>query len=75
MYARTRASGFGAEVKRRIMVGTYTYLRDTTMLTISKPKVRTLIKQDFETAFEQVDVLVCPTVPTTAFKVGKNSDP
>jgi len=43
------------------------------MLTISKPKVRTLIKQDFETAFEQVDVLVCPTVPTTAFKVGKNS--
>jgi len=45
------------------------------MLTISKPKVRTLIKQDFETAFEQVDVLVCPTVPTTAFKVGETADP
>lgn len=75
MYTRTRASGFGAEVKRRIMVGTYTlsagyydayYLR--------AQKVRTLIKQDFERAFEQVDVLVCPTVPTTAFKAGEKTD-
>ncbi len=75
MYTRTRASGFGAEVKRRIMVGTYTlsagyydayYLR--------AQKVRTLIKQDFERAFEQVDVLICPTVPTTAFKAGEKTD-
>jgi aspartyl-tRNA(Asn)/glutamyl-tRNA(Gln) amidotransferase subunit A len=77
MYARTRASGFGAEVKRRIMVGTYTLSAGYyDAYYLKAQKVRTLIKQDFETAFEQVDVLVCPTVPTTAFKVGeKTADP
>jgi aspartyl-tRNA(Asn)/glutamyl-tRNA(Gln) amidotransferase subunit A len=77
MYTHTRASGFGAEVKRRIMIGTYAlsagyydayYLR--------AQKVRTLIKQDFEAAFAKVDVLVSPTAPTTAFKAGeKTADP
>ncbi len=77
MYARTRASGFGAEVKRRIMVGTYTLSAGYyDAYYLKAQKVRTLIKQDFEAAFEQVDVLVCPTVPTTAFKVGeKTADP
>jgi aspartyl-tRNA(Asn)/glutamyl-tRNA(Gln) amidotransferase subunit A len=77
MYKETRAQGFGPEVKRRIMIGTYAlsagyydayYLR--------AQKVRTLIKQDFEKAFGQVDVLVSPTAPTTAFKLGeKFADP
>jgi len=77
MYMRTRSAGFGTEVKRRIMIGTYAlsagyydayYLR--------AQKVRTLIKEDFERAFEQVDLLVSPTAPTTAFPVGeKSADP
>ncbi len=77
MYCRTRAEGFGAEVKRRIMIGTYAlsagyydayYLR--------AQKVRTLIKQDFEAGFEQVDVLISPTAPSTAFRAGeKTADP
>lgn len=77
MYARTRAAGFGAEVKRRIMVGTYTLSAGYyDAYYLKAQKVRTLIKQDFELAFEQVDVLVCPTVPTTAFKAGeKTADP
>ena len=77
MYARTRATGFGAEVKRRIMVGTYTLSAGYyDAYYIKAQKVRTLIKQDFERAFEQVDVLVTPTVPTTAFKAGeKTADP
>jgi len=75
MYARTRASGFGAEVKRRIMVGTYTLSAGYyDAYYLKAQKVRTLIKQDFETAFEQVDVLVCPTVPSTAFKAGEKTD-
>lgn len=77
MYMRTRAEGFGAEVKRRIMVGTYTLSAGYyDAYYIKAQKVRTLIKQDFKNAFEQVDVLVCPTVPTTAFKAGeKTADP
>jgi aspartyl-tRNA(Asn)/glutamyl-tRNA(Gln) amidotransferase subunit A len=75
MYARTRADGFGAEVKRRIMVGTYTLSAGYyDAYYLKAQKVRTLIKQDFETAFEQVDVLVCPTVPSTAFKAGEKTD-
>lgn len=74
-YRQTRGEGFGAEVKRRIMLGTYAlsagyydayYLR--------AQKVRTLIKMDFETAFNDVDVIVSPTAPTTAFKIGEKSD-
>ncbi|MFH7029328.1 MAG: Asp-tRNA(Asn)/Glu-tRNA(Gln) amidotransferase subunit GatA [Heteroscytonema crispum UTEX LB 1556] len=77
MYTRTRASGFGAEVKRRIMIGTYTLSAGYyDAYYLKAQKVRTLIKQDFERAFEQVDVLVCPTAPSTAFKSGeKTTDP
>ncbi|MBW4632354.1 MAG: Asp-tRNA(Asn)/Glu-tRNA(Gln) amidotransferase subunit GatA [Iphinoe sp. HA4291-MV1] len=77
MYGRTRAAGFGAEVKRRIMIGTYTLSAGYyDAYYLKAQKVRTLIKEDFEKAFEKVDVLVCPTVPTTAFKAGeKTSDP
>ncbi len=77
MYMHTRATGFGTEVKRRIMVGTYVLSAGYyDAYYLKAQKVRTLIKQDFERAFEQVDVLVCPTAPTTAFKAGeKTSDP
>jgi aspartyl-tRNA(Asn)/glutamyl-tRNA(Gln) amidotransferase subunit A len=77
MYTKTRAAGFGAEVKRRIMIGTYTLSAGYyDAYYLKAQKVRTLIKQDFEKAFEQVDVLVCPTSPTTAFKAGeKTEDP
>ena len=77
MYTHTRATGFGTEVKRRIMVGTYALSAGYyDAYYLKAQKVRTLIKQDFERAFEQVDVLVCPTAPTTAFKAGeKTSDP
>ncbi len=75
MYMRTRAMGFGAEVKRRIMVGTYVLSAGYyDAYYLKAQKVRTLIKQDFEKAFEQVDVLVSPTVPTTAFKAGEKTD-
>jgi aspartyl-tRNA(Asn)/glutamyl-tRNA(Gln) amidotransferase subunit A len=75
MYTQTRSEGFGPEVKRRIMVGTYALSAGYyDAYYLKAQKVRTLIKQDFERAFEQVDVLVCPTAPTTAFKVGDNAD-
>ena len=77
LYGRTRGAGFGSEVKRRIILGTYVlssgyydayYLR--------AQKVRTLIRQDFLKAFEQVDAIVTPTTPTPAFKLGeKSGDP
>jgi aspartyl-tRNA(Asn)/glutamyl-tRNA(Gln) amidotransferase subunit A len=77
VYQETRGQGFGPEVKRRIILGTYVlssgyydayYLR--------AQRVRTLIRQDFEKAFKQVDAIVTPTTPTPAFKVGeKSSDP
>lgn len=77
MYTRTRAEGFGPEVKRRIMIGTYALSAGYyDAYYLKAQKVRTLIKQDFEKAFEQVDVLVSPTAPTTAFKMGaKSEDP
>ncbi len=74
-YMRSRAEGFGEEVKRRIILGTYVlssgyydayYLR--------AQKVRTLIRQDFSRAFEKVDALICPTSPEVAFKLGDRSD-
>lgn len=75
MYSKTRAQGFGPEVKRRIMVGTYTLSAGYyDAYYLKAQKVRTLIKQDFEAAFGQVDVLVCPTAPTTAFKAGEKTD-
>ncbi len=77
MYTKTRAQGFGAEVKRRIMIGTYALSAGYyDAYYLKAQKVRTLIKRDFEKAFAQVDVLVCPTAPTTAFKSGeKTNDP
>ena len=77
MYTNTRAAGFGAEVKRRIMIGTYALSSGYyDAYYIKAQKVRTLIKQDFEQAFADVDVLVAPTAPTTAFKAGdKTTDP
>ncbi|MBE9032877.1 Asp-tRNA(Asn)/Glu-tRNA(Gln) amidotransferase subunit GatA [filamentous cyanobacterium LEGE 11480] len=77
MYMETRAKGFGAEVKRRIMIGTYALSSGYyDAYYLKAQKVRTLIKQDFDKAFEKVDVLVSPTAPTTAFKLDeKFSDP
>lgn len=77
MYTSTRATGFGKEVKRRIMLGTYALSAGYyDAYYLKAQKVRTLIKQDFENAFAEVDVLVCPTSPSTAFKVGdKTTDP
>jgi aspartyl-tRNA(Asn)/glutamyl-tRNA(Gln) amidotransferase subunit A len=77
MYSRTRASGFGTEVKRRIMIGTYALSAGYyDAYYLQAQKVRTLIKADFEKAFETVDILACPTAPTTAFKAGeKTTDP
>lgn len=75
MYIKTRSEGFGPEVQRRILLGTYVlssgyydayYLRAM--------KVRTLIKQDYDEALKQCDILLTPTAPDTAFKIGQNSD-
>jgi aspartyl-tRNA(Asn)/glutamyl-tRNA(Gln) amidotransferase subunit A len=72
MYTKTRAEGFGQEVKRRIILGTYVlsagyydaYYRKAS-------QVRTLMRQDFEEAFSNVDVLLTPTAPTPAFRIGR----
>jgi len=75
LYVRTREDGFGNEVKRRVILGTYVlssgyydayYLR--------AQKVRTLIRRDFSAAFENVDVIVCPTSPDLAFPIGERTD-
>jgi len=75
LYSKTRGAGFGPEVKRRIILGTYVlssgyydayYLR--------AQKVRTLIRQDFLRAFDKVDAIITPTTPTAAFKIGEKSD-
>src|SRR5207302_8506465 len=75
LYSKTRGAGFGAEVKRRIILGTYVlssgyhdayYLR--------AQKVRTLIRQDFMNAFQNVDAIVTPTTPTAAFRIGEKAD-
>jgi aspartyl-tRNA(Asn)/glutamyl-tRNA(Gln) amidotransferase subunit A len=71
----TRHLGFGPEVKRRIILGTYALSSGYYDAYYgSAQKVRTLIKRDYERAFESVDVLVSPTCPTTAFKIGEKSD-
>lgn len=74
-YRQTRGAGFGSEVKRRIMLGTYALSAGYyDAYYIRAQKARTLIKQDFERAFEQVDVIVAPVSPTTAFKIGEKAD-
>jgi aspartyl-tRNA(Asn)/glutamyl-tRNA(Gln) amidotransferase subunit A len=73
--ALTREAGFGAEVKRRIMIGTYALSSGYYDAYYGQAqKVRTLITRDFEKAFETVDVLISPTTPTTAFRIGERAD-
>ncbi|MFO7695985.1 MAG: Asp-tRNA(Asn)/Glu-tRNA(Gln) amidotransferase subunit GatA [Anaerolineae bacterium] len=74
-YRSTRAEGFGAEVKRRIMLGTYALSAGYyDAYYLKAQKVRTLIKQDYDQALEQCDALVAPTTPTTAFCIGEKVD-
>jgi len=77
MYRKTRSQGFGAEVKRRILIGTYVLSHGYyDAYYIQAQKVRRLIARDFVEAFKQCDVILGPTSPTTAFKLGeKTSDP
>jgi aspartyl-tRNA(Asn)/glutamyl-tRNA(Gln) amidotransferase subunit A len=77
MYMETRAKGFGSEVKRRIMLGTYALSAGYYEAYYKKgQQVRTLIKRDFDEAFKKVDVIITPTSPTPAFKIGeKTADP
>ena len=75
MYAATRAAGFGAEVKRRILIGTYVLSAGFYDAYYTQAqKVRTLISRDFEAAFGHCDVILAPTTPTAAFALGENSD-
>lgn len=75
IYYNSRSEGFGDEVKRRIMLGTYVLSAGYyDAYYIKAQKVRTLIKQDFVNAFEKVDAIICPTSPTTAFKAGEKMD-
>ncbi|HEV2528385.1 MAG TPA: Asp-tRNA(Asn)/Glu-tRNA(Gln) amidotransferase subunit GatA [Thermomicrobiales bacterium] len=74
-YDRTRGEGFGPEVKRRIMLGTYALSSGYyDAYYVKAQKVRTLVKADFDAAFEQCDVIACPTSPTVAFGVGSRTD-
>ncbi len=77
MYAKTRAEGFGAEVKRRILIGTYVLSHGYyDAYYIKAQKIRRLISQDFAQAFEKCDLILSPTAPGTAFGIGeKSSDP
>ena len=76
MYAATRSEGFGAEVKRRIMIGTYVLSAGFYDAYFTKAqKVRALIKHDFRKAFEQCDVILTPTAPSAAFGIGETTDP
>jgi aspartyl-tRNA(Asn)/glutamyl-tRNA(Gln) amidotransferase subunit A len=76
MYAATRAAGFGAEVKRRIMIGTYVLSAGFYDAYFTKAqKVRALIKQDFAKAFQQCDLILTPTAPSAAFGIGETTDP
>jgi len=75
MYSKTRDEGFGAEVKRRIMLGTYSLSSGYyDAYYLKAQKVRTLIYQDFMNAFEKVDILATPTTPDVAFKIGEKTD-
>ena len=76
-YMQTRAAGFGAEVKRRIMLGTYALSSGYYDAYYKKAQqVRTLIKRDFDEVFKKADIVVTPTAPTTAFRIGeKTADP
>jgi aspartyl-tRNA(Asn)/glutamyl-tRNA(Gln) amidotransferase subunit A len=75
LYSKTRGSGFGPEVKRRILLGTYVLSSGYyDAYYIRAQKVRTLIRNDFLKAFEKVDAIITPTSPTSAFKIGEKAD-
>ena len=75
LYKRSRAEGFGDEVKRRIMIGTYVLSAGYyDAYYLKAQQLRRLIKQDYEKAFEQVDVILCPVTPEVAFKQGAKTD-
>ncbi|HVG29267.1 MAG TPA: Asp-tRNA(Asn)/Glu-tRNA(Gln) amidotransferase subunit GatA [Pyrinomonadaceae bacterium] len=75
MYRRTREEGFGAEVKRRVMLGTYVLSSGYyDAYYLKAQQVRTLIRQDFAAAFERCDAILTPTTPTTAFPLGEKAD-
>ncbi|KAA8732707.1 Asp-tRNA(Asn)/Glu-tRNA(Gln) amidotransferase subunit GatA [Acinetobacter qingfengensis] len=76
LYRRSRSEGFGAEVQRRILIGTYALSAGYyDAYYVKAQKVRRLIQQDFLKAFEQVDVIAAPSAPTTAYKIGAQLDP
>jgi aspartyl-tRNA(Asn)/glutamyl-tRNA(Gln) amidotransferase subunit A len=75
MYSKTRGEGFGAEVKRRIILGTYVLSAGYyDAYYLKAQQVRTLIKNDFDNAFNKVDIILTPTSPTPAFKIGEKTD-
>ena len=75
MYEKTRSVGFGAEVKRRILIGTYVLSAGYyDAYYLKAQRVRSLIKQDFDLVFDNVDVLLTPTAPSDAFAIGENND-
>ncbi len=77
MYEKTRSEGFGDEVKRRIMIGTYVLSSGYyDAYYLKAQKVRRLIKKDFDVVFNQVDAILTPSTPSSAFKIGeKTNDP
>jgi aspartyl-tRNA(Asn)/glutamyl-tRNA(Gln) amidotransferase subunit A len=76
MYETTRGEGFGDEVKRRIMIGTYVLSSGYyNAYYLKAQKVRRLIKEDFENVFKKVDYILTPSTPTTSFELGKKQDP
>jgi aspartyl-tRNA(Asn)/glutamyl-tRNA(Gln) amidotransferase subunit A len=75
MYERTRAAGFGAEVKRRVLVGTYVLSAGYyDAYYLKAQRVRTLIARDFAAAFERCDCILAPTTPSAAFAIGEKAD-
>ena len=75
MYAATRAAGFGDEVKRRILIGTYVLSAGFYDAYYTQAqKIRTLVSQDFSNAFAECDAILAPTTPTASFPLGKNQD-
>jgi aspartyl-tRNA(Asn)/glutamyl-tRNA(Gln) amidotransferase subunit A len=75
MYAQSRTEGFGSEVKRRIMIGTYALSSGFYEAYYGRAmKVRTLIKRDYDRAFEKVEAILTPVSPTAAFKIGEKID-
>jgi aspartyl-tRNA(Asn)/glutamyl-tRNA(Gln) amidotransferase subunit A len=75
MYERTRGAGFGAEVKRRIMLGTYVLSAGYyDAYYLKAQQVRTLLRRDYDAAFQIADVIAMPTTPTPAFKLGEKTD-